>query len=165
MDFSIRQATRDDYEELCGLFAEGDAYHREALPHVFQQPEGPARSLEYVMDILGSDEAALFVAEQAGQIVGLVHVLLRESPPIPIMVPRRYAVIDNLVVRAAFRRSGVGQALVEKAHEWARSRGVTRVELHVWEFNTPAIALYEKLGYTTAGRRMWKCMGPEEDEQ
>lgn len=158
MDFSIRQANREDYEELCEVFAEIDTLHREALPDVYRAPDGPARSEEYITSIMADQNAALFVAQSDRRIVGLVEISLREAPDISIMVPRRYARIGTLVVKEGFRRAGVGRELMEKAHQWARAKGADQVELSVWEFNEGAIAFYERLGYTTAIRRMRRAL-------
>jgi len=46
--FSIRQATLKDYEQLCELFEEIDAFHRQALPDVFREADEPARTKEYI---------------------------------------------------------------------------------------------------------------------
>ena len=158
MDYRIRQATQADYPGLCELFAEADAYHGQAVPHVFRPANGPARTPEYIADSLANENSMLFVAESAGQVVGLVQVDIREAPDHPIMMPRRYAKVDSLVVGKEFQRSGIGQSLMKRAHEWAGERGVHEVELNVWEFNQGAIALYEKLGYKTAARRMWTTL-------
>lgn len=158
MEFSIREARLADYEELCEIFAEVDALHHEALPHVFRAPDGPARAKEYISSVMADGYAALFVAQSDGEIVGLVQIFVRETPDVPIMVPRRYAVIDTLVVKRGFRRSGVGRALMERAHRWAWTKGTTQVELSVWEFNRGAMAFYEKLGYRTTSRRMWRAL-------
>lgn len=40
------------------------------------------------------------------------------------MVARRYAVVDTLMVKEKFRHSGIGRALMEKAHQWAWDKGV-----------------------------------------
>ena len=158
MEFSIREANQRDYEGLCRVFAEGDTFHSEALPYVFRKFDGPARTKEYISSIIVDENAGLFVAESAGQIIGAIHILIRETPNIPIMVPRRYAVIENLVVMKRFRRSGVGQSLVKRAEQWAMNKNVIQVELNVWEFNKGAIAFYEKLGYRTASRKIWKWL-------
>ena len=158
MKFSVREATPEDYEGLCKVFAEADALHREALPHLFRKPDGPARTREYISGILADENTALFAAEREGELIGLVHILLREAPDIPIMVPRRYAVIDSLAVKEGSRRSGIGRALMERAHQWARDQGAIQVELNVWEFNEGAIAFYEKLGYSTASRKMCRSL-------
>ena len=87
--------------------------------------------------------------------IGLVHIDIREAPDHPIMMPRRYAKVDDLAVGKSFQRSGIGRSLMARAHQRALEQGVREVELNVWEFNRGAIALYEQLGYTTAARRMW----------
>lgn len=156
MSITIREAQPSDYEALCLVLDQGDAYHRRAVPHVFRAPDGPARSRDYILAIIASDDAAFYVAEEEGQIVGAVHILVRETPDIPILAPRRYAVIENIAVDCARRRQGIGRALMERALQWAADRGLTQVELSVWEFNEGAMAFYRELGYTTAVRRMWK---------
>ena len=155
MEYMIREATQADYPGLCELFAEADIHHSQAVPNVFRPASGPARSPEYIADILANENSRLFVAEREGQVIGLVHIDIREAPDHPIMTPRRYAKVDDLVVGKSFRRSGIGQSLMAGAHQWALEQGAREVELNVWEFNHGAIALYEKLGYTTAARRMW----------
>ena len=156
MDCSIREATLDDYDALCPLFSEVDAQHREALPHLFRMPAGPARTKEFISDVTSDENAVLFLAERTGEVVGLIHVLVRDARDIPILVPRRYAVIDNLIISKGSRRSGIGRSLVARAEQWAAAKGANSVELNVWEFNKDAVAFYEKLGYATASRRMWK---------
>jgi L-phenylalanine/L-methionine N-acetyltransferase len=42
---------------------------------------------------------------------------------------------------------------MEAAETWAGSARVTKLELHVFPHNRPAIALYEKLGYEREGLR------------
>jgi ribosomal protein S18 acetylase RimI-like enzyme len=154
MEYSIRQATLDDYDPVNAVLAEVDAQHREALPHVFRDPGGPARSGEYLASIIEDEHDTLLIAERLDQVIGLIHACIREARDIPILVPRRYAVIESLVVAAGSRRCGVGRALMEAAHRWAQEQGVEQIELGVWEFNQGALAFYEKLGYRTAIRRM-----------
>jgi ribosomal protein S18 acetylase RimI-like enzyme len=154
----IREANPEDYESLCEVFSEIDTLHRGALPHVYRKPDGPGRSEEYISSVIADENTALFVAQSDGGIVGLVQILLREASDISIMVPRRYATIGTLVVKRGFRRSGVGRALMERAHQWAQARGASQVELGVWEFNKGARAFYERLGYSTASRRMCRVL-------
>ncbi|MGE5585676.1 MAG: N-acetyltransferase family protein [Bacillota bacterium] len=156
MDLSIRQATANDFEALCELFEEVEAFHRKALPHVFRKPEGREWIQEAVAAATAGDDAVIFVAESGGRAVGLVHASIGYAPDLPIVVPRRYVMIHDLVVGKDFRRAGIGRALVERVHEWALARDVAEVELNVWEFNKPALALYEEMGYETTRRRMSK---------
>ena len=59
----------------------------------------------------------------------------------------------GMSVRADARGQGVGGALLAAAIEWAGEHGFTRIELYVYARNAPAIALYEKHGFVTEGRR------------
>ena len=158
----VRRATVQDYAGMCAVLNEVDAQHREALPHLFRDPCGVARSRAYIAAIIEDEDAGLWLAEREGQVVGVVHVSIRESGDIPILVPRRYAVIENLAVATGHRRRGIGRALMLAAEHWALGKGIAQVELHVYEFNQGARAFYEVLGYQTASRKMCRGLGGRE---
>src|SRR5215210_3342735 len=111
MEFVIRAADQTDYAGLCAVFAEAHALHRDALPHIFREPDGPVLTAEFVADVIADHGAALFVAEHNRQIVGLVHLSLTETPDRPILMLRQYVSIHSLVVRQACRHAGIGRAL------------------------------------------------------
>ncbi|WP_406058769.1 GNAT family N-acetyltransferase [Micromonospora sp. NBC_00860] len=46
------------------------------------------------------------------------------------------------------RGKGVGDCLVDEVARWARERGADRLRLSVMPDNTPAKALYERVGFT-----------------
>ncbi|MBN2501665.1 MAG: GNAT family N-acetyltransferase [Anaerolineales bacterium] len=152
----IRRALPEDYENLLPLFEEVDANHRAHHPLLFKAPDGPARDRTYYQSVLESEGYNLLVGELDGALVGLVVVIVKDAPHIPILVPRRFAVIDNLVVRADLRRSGYGEQLMEAAHDLAREAGATSVELNVFAFNQSALRFYEQLGYGIVTFKMSK---------
>jgi len=54
----------------------------------------------------------------------------------------------SLYVDQAWRSAGIGQALLEHAIRWARAvETIRHMTLHVYESNTVAVQLYEKLGF------------------
>jgi len=57
--------------------------------------------------------------------------------------------LEDLFVEESARRTGLGEELVVAAIERAAARGCARVELDVNESNAAAVALYEKLGFTS----------------
>jgi ribosomal protein S18 acetylase RimI-like enzyme len=164
MRFAIRAATERDIDALNQITGDVDALHREHLPHIFQEPDGPARDRGYMLGVLADESCGFFVAEaeepclsRAGEaILGFVQVTVRDTPPIPILVPRRIAFVETLAVRKDARRAGIGRALMDHAERWAEGSGATEIDLNVHEFNQVAISFYHSLGYSTSSRRMGK---------
>jgi ribosomal protein S18 acetylase RimI-like enzyme len=56
-----------------------------------------------------------------------------------------------LYIAPAWRRRGVGRALLERAEAHGRSLGATHVWLETSDVNVPGIRAYERLGYTLCG--------------
>jgi putative acetyltransferase len=58
----------------------------------------------------------------------------------------------GMSVDKEWRGRGVGSALLGEALRWARSVGVEKVSLTVYQHNTRAVALYRKFGFVDEGR-------------
>ena len=157
MCLRLRLADSADYRSACWLWAEADALHARERTDRFRATDQPARSRRLFDAHLTDTEQALFVAEVDGAAVGLVRVQALERlevPDVPTLAPRRYAMVQELVVAEAHRRRGIGTRLMREAERWARDRGLTQIELGVYEFNEAALRLYSKLGYSTDSRRL-----------
>ena len=57
--------------------------------------------------------------------------------------------INHLAVASAYRRRGLGRALVEAALDALSRQGITKVNLTVFADNTGGNAFWERLGFTT----------------
>jgi ribosomal protein S18 acetylase RimI-like enzyme len=152
----IREAAAEDYDVLCDLFDKVGAHHRDNLPHIFQVPSGPVWEQEYYRGLLTDEDVGLFVAQVNKRVVGFVHAFIRDTPTTPILVPRRYAIVDSLGVKSDFRGGGIGRMLMDRIDEWATVKGAVTIELNVYEFNRDAISFYRKLGYDTVSEKMSK---------
>jgi len=71
--------------------------------------------------------------------------------------------IENVVAAPERRGRGVGTGLVRELLQEARKWGCGAVLLEVRASNTPALRLYEKLGFTVSGRRNGYYRDPPED--
>lgn len=69
----------------------------------------------------------------------------------------------NLAVSPDYRQQGVGQALVNELVQHLQQENVIALLLEVRVSNTPAISLYEKLGFVQVGRRPKYYHNPRED--
>jgi RimJ/RimL family protein N-acetyltransferase len=142
----VRRAEPSDAEALADL---GDA--------VGSEPEGwlvttngwrnVADERRYLRAIRRYPNAAVFVAEDDGVVVGRLSVARDQHPAC------RHVADLGLMVAASHRRRGIGTALLEAAVDWARDSGVKKLELHVFPYNTGAIKLYERFGFTQEGYR------------
>jgi RimJ/RimL family protein N-acetyltransferase len=108
---------------------------------------GVGHERRYLRTVRRSHDAAVFVAEDDGEVVGRLSVA-RDSHP-----ASRHVADLGLMVAATHRRRGVGTALLDAAVAWARQTGVRKLELHVFPHNEAAIALYDKYGFRREGYR------------
>ena len=81
------------------------------------------------------------VAEQEGQLLGLVHFLYHRST---ISVARTCYLQDLFTLESA-RGKGVGAALIEQVYILAKNAGSSRVYWLTHESNETAMKLYDKL--------------------
>jgi RimJ/RimL family protein N-acetyltransferase len=101
----------------------------------------------YLRAVRRHPHAAVFVAETEEGLVGRLSIA-RDPHPASVHVAD-----VGLMVAKDHRRLGIGRSLMEAAEDWGREVGVRKVELHVFPYNTAAIALYETLGYEREGLR------------
>lgn len=101
----------------------------------------------YLRAVRGHADAAVFVADDDGLVVGRLS-LARDPHPASAHVADL-----ALMVAASHRRRGLGRGLLEQAVRWALASGVTKLELHVFPWNEPAVRLYESFGFAREGLR------------
>jgi RimJ/RimL family protein N-acetyltransferase len=107
----------------------------------------PADERRYLRTVRRHPDAAVFVAVDGGRIVARLSVA-RDPHPASAHVADL-----GLVVAAAHRRRGIGRLLLDTAVTWARGTGIRKLELHVFPWNGPALALYESFGFEREGLR------------
>ena len=90
--------------------------------------------------LLDSEQAAVWVAERHGRIVGMVTAQLMISTAEGGLS----SLLEDLVVSSAYRRRGLGKALLSAAVKWSRDQGATRMQLLADGRNVPAIIFYRK---------------------
>jgi RimJ/RimL family protein N-acetyltransferase len=101
----------------------------------------------YLRAIRRYPNAAVFVAEEDGRIVGRLSIARDQHPA------SRHVADLGLMVAMSHRRRGIGTKLLEAALDWARHSEVRKLELHVFPHNEPAIKLYETFGFVQEGYR------------
>lgn len=82
-----------------------------------------------------------FVAEQNGQLVGLVHFIFHRSTTRLNDV----CYLQDLYVNQAIRGTGVGRQLIQAVYDAAQADASTRVYWQTQDSNTAGRALYDKV--------------------
>jgi len=85
-------------------------------------------------------KAMTWVAEEGKEIVGFLIASRHPSMPLGHII--------TIDVVEAWRRKGVGTALMDAVEDWARQRRFVSLSLETAEDNLPAQAFYERHGYT-----------------
>nr|WP_315142310.1 GNAT family N-acetyltransferase [uncultured Flavobacterium sp.] len=132
---NIRKGTCQDMKAVLGLIQELAEFEKE-----------PDAVLITVDDLIrdGFESNPLFhvfVAEVEAEIVGIALYYYRYST-----WKGKTIHLEDLVVKDKMRGTGVGYALYSEIIKQGKKDNVRRIEWNVLDWNTPAIAFYEKSG-------------------
>lgn len=99
--------------------------------------------------MLSTDNQTIFVAESAAHAAGELIGFLCATGGVYRHDHHNVQIVIG--VREAFTRRGVGTQLMAACHQWARRRGLYRLELSVATHNQAALALYKKFDFEIEG--------------
>lgn len=132
----LRPATAADAALVLALVRELAEYER--LSHEVVADEATLRAT-----LFGErPPAEVIVAEHEGRPAGFALFFTNFST----FLGRPGIYLEDLFVRPAFRRLGIGAALLAHLAALAESRGCGRLEWSVLDWNEPAIRFYRSLG-------------------
>ncbi|MFG3498510.1 GNAT family N-acetyltransferase [Streptomyces sp. NPDC047928] len=142
---SVRPMTEDEFH---GWYAAAtEDFARQWVARGLSEEEARAKSetshRQLLPDGLATGGTRFHVAVRDGAIVGQVW-----TGPAPDGAEHG-AYVWDVAVAAEERGKGYGRALMLFAERVARDSGAHRLGLHVFADNTPALRLYESLGYRT----------------
>jgi GNAT superfamily N-acetyltransferase len=138
---AIRPAVRDDLPRIIELLQQlsMDGERREDLG-----PPLPQRYYDAFELIERDPDNAVYVAERDGTIAGTFQLtVIQQLRRIGV----RVAEVESVVVDAALRGQGIGEAMMRFAVEEARRRGCGHVQLTSNAGRPDAHRFYERLGF------------------
>jgi len=144
MDIVVKKATIEDLSEiqlLCNELGEQSFSLDTDLSTTWAtNHEGE----KYYRERLTGNKGVIFVAEQAGKILGFVSTTINN--PNTWRLTKRVEV-DNLYLKDAHHGKGVGKKLVEEVKKWSQKNHIQRIFLTAFFQNKKAIAFYEREGF------------------
>jgi ribosomal protein S18 acetylase RimI-like enzyme len=148
----IREMNLNDYEDVKILVRQIHELHLSNRPDIYNDGESfPKECFEKVLSDVNNLN---YVYVENKKIVGVLNATLQHTNPLPIIKPRTYYFIENLVVDKNHRRKGIAKKLFNYLTLKAKENNIDSIELNVWSFNTEAIKFYESMGMNIKNIRM-----------
>jgi ribosomal protein S18 acetylase RimI-like enzyme len=101
-----------------------------------------------------ADTLVLLAENPEGLVVGVLFVSTRAD----YFTGSPHAHVEVLALDPAAQGQGLGRRLMQEAERWARERDYGAITLNVFDGNARALGLYERLGYRTETRHLWKAL-------
>ena len=143
----IRKLTEFDYDMVIELYKELDEMHVQARPDYFVHRDKdkiyPKDAFIHNLAYPGGLELGAF---ENKQLIGIVRATLWEESGMVKDV--KTVCLDDIYVLPSHRRNGVATRLFSTVELWAKEQGAIRLDLHTWDFNKNAIAMYQAMGMT-----------------
>jgi GNAT superfamily N-acetyltransferase len=144
MKISIDFAAINDLDAMADLLAELFTLESDFRP----EREKQLRGLRLILD--NPQIGRLFVLRVGDEIAGMANALITVSTAegCPVLL------LEDVIVKAAFRGRKLGRRLVEHILAWAANAGMPRVTLLADKDNVPALAFYERLGFAPSAMQV-----------
>lgn len=143
---AIRRATLADLDDVTQLWIALTQHHAVLDPHFRLRPGAAAEIRELLRAQLRDPGALVLLDAAAGASPSGFCVARHDAAP-PIHDETGRIEISDLWVDPARRGRGRGRALVAAAFDWARARGVRRIEVRVSAHNPEGRAFWRALGF------------------
>lgn len=133
MEIRFRKAVKEDFDAVNALF-------REMLCTIYHKESAEGYKPGDLDDYFSGGESWICLAEADGKIAGFLSIEVHREE-------KEYLYYDDFSVSAAYRGQGIGQQLMDRAEDYARSLGISAIVLHVEKSNASAKRFYEKRGF------------------
>jgi GNAT superfamily N-acetyltransferase len=97
-------------------------------------------------EMIHSDHIELLVAVSGDELIGSGYARIEKSKH--YLRHPHHAYLGFMYVAPAHRGKGVNGLIIAALKDWSLSRGITELRLDVYVQNAPAIAAYEKFGFS-----------------
>ena len=139
----IRKVTIEDIDALNKLFYELDTDAINMQPEHFQRG---SRSFDYLSGLINDVKSDFLLAVIDEGIIGFSLLFIKETSNINLLIPCKYAYIQDFVVTKKCRNKGVGTELMEASKQWAIEQNMDYLRLSILPENKDARRFYYRHG-------------------
>ncbi|KPL60974.1 GNAT family N-acetyltransferase [Rossellomorea vietnamensis] len=152
MNLHIREATKNDYDEVHQIQRQVHEMHTKERPDHYQMAD-TTLDQQYFNNLIDGENTKVFLLEQ-DQPIAYTILTIKNTVERPILIPKKVVYMDDFGVDQTFRGKGLGKRFFGEIVEYAKTIGADSLELGVWEFNEDAIKFYESMNLKTKSRMM-----------
>ncbi len=153
MNITIRFAKKDELEKVNTLRKQVNDLHVKGRPDIFR-PGFCIEMQNHIYTMFESCESDIIVAVYDDNILGFATVEYILKPLSPYNLERKIYRICEFGVDKNHYRKGIATKLVDFIKQDAISKGYSKIELDVWEFNETAIEFYNAIGFKSYRKHM-----------
>jgi GNAT superfamily N-acetyltransferase len=147
MDWIIRQIDGADAACILPLLDQVQAIHVEAHPDHYRDDYDGEEVLAWLRDWLSSEGTTALVAfAPEGSALGYLIFEVEARALSPLKHAQRWGMLHQIAVDQAWRRAGVGSALIGEMKARLRDQGIDQVRTVYAAFNSASAALMHKAG-------------------
>lgn len=138
------------------LSVEKNRINYSVVPVATHEKRYPPERKDYRV-YLDNPDRVIYFAYVDGDLAGQIRVLKFWNG---------YGYVDDIAVSPGHRRHGVGHALMQKAIQWAKEKGLPGMMLETQNINVTACRFYESCGFQLGGfdSLLYKALHPDTDE-
>lgn len=148
----IREACIKDFAAIFNLEKQVFDIHLKARPDMIKQKMPFDK--DYFETSLSDDNTKIFVYEDSGDVLGYCITKKSVYNNHHLFYDMTILDINDMCIDEKVRGKNIGRRLFNRANEYAKEIGASKIELSVWHFNKDARKFYEKLGMTERISRM-----------
>lgn len=127
-------------------------HQKHAIPHseIFKQYHYKF-FLKWFQELFKNKNVYCAVVKDGEQYIGYALIMHKKSPVDSPFLKRNnhWFHIDQMSIEAPYQNKGIGVQLFNFIKQFAKEKGVTRIQLDVWSDNDQAKRFYEKIGFKT----------------
>ncbi|MDO6849102.1 GNAT family N-acetyltransferase [Priestia megaterium] len=129
--------------------------HVELYPQYFQTYDFH-QVHEFFKKVIENDRFIFLLAEDEGQHVGFAWLEIKQYSETVFKKAYKSIYVHQINIAELHKNKGFGSSLMKEIYSIAREKEITTIELDYWSDNTIAESFYEKEGFVTYRKMVYK---------